>query len=171
MLQVDECGFPIPRTLARMAEERSVRLVFGPKRGQWRIEADLAKEARIINKQTTKGHAREQSILARNKSQQGQRAASMRALSMLQGAGSMRSTTSTDSGQQQRSLHAGSENQDAPESPLDPARLLLPISGSGKEALRDELAFLQPIDDSSASDQVSMYLVPRVVLVCPRRRL
>ena len=51
-------------------------------------------------------------------------------------------------------MNSGTDSPGVPELPLDPARLALPVSGNGVEALRNELAILQPIDDSSASDQV-----------------
>jgi hypothetical protein len=144
--------------MARMASERSVKLAFGPKKGRWRIEADVAGEARV-SRQIASGSGRAHTLLAKNKSKTGHSAASMRALSILQNAsaGSLHSTTSTDSADQQR-MGGGSETQSqaAPEPPLDPARLALPISGKGMEVLRRELVKLQPIDDSSASDQVPL---------------
>jgi hypothetical protein len=141
-----------------MASERSVKLVFGPKRGRWRIEADVAGEARV-SQQIASGSGRAHTLLAKNKSKMGHSAASMRALSILQNAstGSLPSTTSTESRDQQHAS-GGSEPESpaAPEPPLDPARLALPITGSGMEALRQELAKLQPIDDSLVSDQVPL---------------
>ena len=152
LVQVDECGFTIPRTLARMASERSVNIVFGPKRGQWRIDADLAGETRI-KQRLANGKGRASSSLAQNKGQQQQRAASMRVLSMLQTEQSIRSVTSSVSQNQEPNNAPGP----SVEPPLDIARLALPICGSGKEELRHELAKLQPIDDSVASDQVSTW--------------
>jgi hypothetical protein len=154
-LQVDECGLPIPRTLARMASERSVKIFCGPKRSQWRIEADIDKEAQI-NQRIAEGKNRAQSILMTIKSQQGQRAASMRALSILRTAESLRTASSVESGEQ-RQMNSGSAIQTlaAPESPLDPARLTLPMLGFGEESLRLQLAKLQRIDDSSLSNQVA----------------
>ncbi len=148
-MQVDECGLTIPRTLARMARERSVNLYFGPKRGQWRIEADLAGEARI-NQRVADGKGRVPRGLAQNNGQQQQRAASMRALSALQNEQSMRSTTSSESENQGQNKELGPSAK----LPLDIARLALPITGEGREALRHELAKIQLIDDSVVSDQV-----------------
>ena len=141
--------------MARMARERSVKLAFGPKKGQWRIEADLSKEA-MIYQRIADGQSRAQTILTKTNSQQGQsarHAASMRALSILQSAES--STASVESGNQQRE-NSGTQASAAraPEMLLDPARLLLPTSGIGREALQHELSKLKPIDDSSLSDQV-----------------
>ena len=132
-----------------MASERSVNLVFGPKRGQWRIEADLAGEARI-NRRVAEGQGRVPTIPAHNNGQQRQRAASMRVLSLLQTEQSMRSTTSSQSQNREQNNEPGP----SAEAPMDLARLALPVSGNGREALRDGLAKLQPIDDSVASDQV-----------------
>jgi hypothetical protein len=166
VLQVDECGLPVPRTIARMARERSVKLVFGPKRGQWRIVADLAKEAQIKQRgRNGAGQGSANNKIANNKGQQGQRAASMRTISIfLQNAGSMHPTASTESGGQQQK-NSGTDSHVEPEPPQDPARLALPISGNGVDALRNELAILQPIDDSSASDQVAAKLIQGPLLL------
>lgn len=151
VLQVDECGLTIPRTIARMANERSVKLVFGPKRDQWQIEAGRAKEARI-NQGIANGRGKAATVLMKKKSHLEQHGA-LRGHSFLQTAHSMRSSSSLGSEQQQQTMVVP-ESRPAPESPLDPARLALPLSGNGREALRHELAKLQPIDDSSAMDQV-----------------
>ena len=137
-----------------MARERSVILGFGPKRGQWLIQADLAGEAQI-NRRVAEGKGRVPSGIGQNNGQQRQRAASMRALSMLQNEQSMRSTTSSQSENQGQNKEPGS----AAELPVDIARLALPISGNGRDALRHELAKLQPIDDSAVSDQVPTHTI------------
>jgi hypothetical protein len=144
---------PIPRTMARMARERSVRLVFGPKRGQWRMEADLAREAAIRESAV---HERGRVILMKRESQQGQRAATVRALNIMQNAQSIQLQTSlSQKSEIEKEMSSGSEPNAAPELRLDPARLALPMSGNGREALRHELAKLLPIDDFPASDQVA----------------
>ncbi len=141
--------------MARMASERSVKLTFGPKKGQWRIEADMSKEA-MINQRIADGQSRAQTILTKTNSQQGQsarRAASMRALSILQSAECSTASVTVESGDQQRE-NGGTQAPAANEMLLDPARLLLPTTGIGREVLQLELAKLKPIDDLSLSDQV-----------------
>lgn len=150
-LQVDECGITVPPTLARMAKERSVLLTFGSKLDQWRIEADIEGEARV-KRQISHGQGRAYSIISQRKRQQMQHASSTtHGLSSLQNAESLRSTTS-------RSSSHSSDNESDYDSEqgkcaslallLDTARLALPISGQGREALQLELSKLQPIDDS-----------------------
>ncbi len=151
-LQVDECGLPVPRTLARMAAERGVSLVFGPKQGQWRIEADEEAEERIASAATQRlgqgslGHSASTSV-------QRQREASMHALHVVQSVRSLRSTGSENT---QISLgETPAPRQDAPAVlNFDPSRLMLPRIGYKREELRDALADINPIDEASASDQV-----------------
>ena len=153
-MQVDECGLPVPRTLARMAAERGVRLVFGPKREQWRIEIDEAAEERI-SKAATQGHGSSRLGHSASLSTHSSRAASMHALTVLH---SMRSTRSENT--QSSQISNGSRVEaPAPSAPvvlnLDPARSTLPRTGYKRNGLRDELAKIRPIDENSASDQVS----------------
>ena len=131
-----------------MASERCVKLVFGPKRGQWRIEADLHGEERI-KKQIADGKRQGQTNITPNESQHRQRAASIRALNMLQNQDSMRSTSSS----QPNNINGPSQPQNV-SGLLDPARLALPIHGNGLEELRNEIVKLQSMDESLASDQV-----------------
>lgn len=150
VLQVDECGMTIPRTVARMACERNVKLVFGPKRGEWQIKADLAKEARMS---IAVGRERTETPM---KNQLGSRKqTTLRALSTLQSAPSTSRPSFRGSEQHDQNFFCP-ESSHTPELPLDPARLALPIVGHGMESLKHELTKFTLIDDSSASDQVAM---------------
>ncbi len=159
-LQVDECGLPVPRTLARMASERGVRLVFGPKRGQWQIEADESAEERIVST-ATKGPSRNRlgRATSRSRSIPSERSASMHALGVIQAVRSVNSnrvdsTNSQGSNDETRVEMAAINAPARTAVALDPARLLLPRTGYQREGLRGALAELQPIDEASASDQV-----------------
>jgi hypothetical protein len=117
------------------------------------MEADLAREAAIRESAV---HERGRVILMKRESQQGQRAATVRALNIMQNAQSLQSpNVQSPKSEIEKEMSSGSESNAAPELRLDPARLALPMSGHGREALRYELAKLLPIDDFPASDQVA----------------
>ena len=163
--QVDECGLPVPRTLARMAAERGVRLIFGPKRGQWRIEVDWAAEKRITRAASNlKAHGSIRVGHSSSRKMHNQRAASMHALSVIRSVRTMRMQDPENTQARPVSSDFSSKAQTPslsepgfpPENSiaLDPARLALPRSGYKRIDLRDVLATIQPIDEASASDQV-----------------
>jgi hypothetical protein len=139
-----------------MAAERGLRLVFGPKRGQWRIEVDEDAEERVA-KAVTGGHGSSRLGHTSSLSVQSQRGASMHALTVLR---SIRTMHTTDSENTSAEISNGGRIESPAPTPqsvlnLDPARLALPRTGYKREELRDELAKIKPIDENSASDQVS----------------
>ncbi len=141
-----------------MAAERGVRLLFGPKRGQWRIEVDEAAEKRIA-KAGTEGRSSNRlgrtPSRARQMHHDYQRAVSMRALGVIQAVRSIRSTGSENSQSSSGENRVQTLAHSAPlDLVLDPERLALPRNGYTREELRDALAKIQPVDDTSASDQV-----------------
>ena len=145
-----------------MAAERGVRLVFGPKRGQWRIEVDRAAEERVrkaasnlkVQGSIRVGHSSSRRIHS-------QRAASMHALSVIR---SVRTKRSEDSLPVSSSFSSNAQTPNLREQgflpenllALDPMRLALPRSGYKRIDLRDALAIIQPVDEASASDQVTL---------------
>jgi hypothetical protein len=131
-----------------MAQERGLRLRFGPKKGKWLIEADEEAEKRLALALIKDAAAGARS--GRNPTLRGPKAASQRALDMLKIAVSARSSDTHD---------AAAEAEVAPQIGIsDPRRAALPLNGYGREQLQEALASIQPIQET---DGEVRYLSPR----------